>query len=455
MKEHDKDYEKRETIGSTTSTEAGHLEAKTPEWLRALEAQSWQSELLISGLIIAGLFQLPDFFIHSVAGFMIDASEMGHLFYGYASLFVLAAINSIIVFFGFHFFLRAIWVALLGLNSVYPDGINVHSTSGAGPKYWKRAKEKYPNLSAYNLQLDQQCSVIFSLASVILIVMTSISVIILLIYQLFRLLIAVFPVIADHVVPTLIGLYVLFMVVAFIMQHIAKRYPDNERIARITDRYGSGMRNLFSLYIFRKPVGYISSIYVTNTENKYFPLLIGIFSFFLGLAGARQIDDHPVFDNFDREKYITFNNTPHEIFPYNYDNLRPKDMQIFTPVIDSDQVKGDYVKLFIPTINREKEQMGLKQFSFWEKIHTKRSVRDSVHEAAIRQYATFNRIFVNDIAYSDLDFQYFTHPNANEHGVQVYIPSADFKKGKNVLEIRKNYFSKEGKTEDCTHSFLF
>jgi hypothetical protein len=51
-------------------TEITNQEEKTDKivpqdtaWLKELGVQSWQAELVMSGLVVTGLFQLPDLFI--------------------------------------------------------------------------------------------------------------------------------------------------------------------------------------------------------------------------------------------------------------------------------------------------------------------------------------------------------------------------------------------------------
>ena len=46
------------------------IEKKKPKWLRILEQQSWQAELLISGIAIVGALQLPEL-IHEFTDFSI------------------------------------------------------------------------------------------------------------------------------------------------------------------------------------------------------------------------------------------------------------------------------------------------------------------------------------------------------------------------------------------------
>jgi len=202
---------------------------KVAKWLRALEAQSWQAELLISGLLIAGLIQVPDILVNFLQGYMVESTGLSHTFYSMASMLFLTGVNSLIIFFGFHFLFRGIWISLLGLNSVYPDGINVNSTNGAGPKYWEKNKERFPDLSAYNQELDRTCSLIFSLATITIIMMTSISLVIIIFFKVFQFLISFFPGLAGYVLHIGGAFYLIFMVLALAVQQLPKRFPAKPR----------------------------------------------------------------------------------------------------------------------------------------------------------------------------------------------------------------------------------
>ncbi|MEM8528289.1 MAG: hypothetical protein AAGG68_26840 [Bacteroidota bacterium] len=437
---------KEQTIENTQSEDLSKNDAKketSSNWLKILELQSWQAELLISGVIIAGLLRLPKIYLHWVEAYLLESNELGFGFISMASLFVITAINALIFFFALHFLMRSIWIALLGLNSVYPNGINVHSKQGAGPKYWKKAKEKYPDLSAYNQELDQSCSLVFSIAASTSVLCTSLSLLILLVYQLFKLITHFFPAFNDYVIPIGIALYVLFTLFGFGVQLMAKKYPNNDRVERFIDAYGEIFSNFFSLYFFKKPVGYITSIMTSNNQSKKSLFIVMGVSVVFGFISGMQTEDNPIFEHMAPKDYYAFNNQPEHFLPYNYENLKPEEATIFTPIIPSDMVRGHQLKLFIPTIEREIPSINIVTFNLLEKFQTTRTFRDSMRVKNLKQYASFNQILVNDSLYQKLDFQYYTHPNNNEEGVLTYLSTKDFKKGKNILEIRKNYFSKD------------
>ena len=118
-------------------------ERKKPKWLRELETQSWQAELLISVATIVTLFKLPDLLLHCLENLAVSSSEFDYLFLTFMVTYLLAGVYSLIASFSIHFFLRALWIAFLGLNSVYPNGIIVKSEFTMSKDYMKKMKMQY------------------------------------------------------------------------------------------------------------------------------------------------------------------------------------------------------------------------------------------------------------------------------------------------------------------------
>jgi hypothetical protein len=428
---------------------------KEPAWLIDLGIQSWQAELVMSGFIVTGLFQLPDVFIRLVEPSIIQSGELEFTFLKIASMGFLMGIDVLVIIFGIHLLFRGIWIALLGLNSVYPNGINMQSTKGMGEKYWQKAKEKYPDLTAYCVRLDANCSVLFSSATVIIIMVSSLSICILGFYKLSTYLMSVFPITPKHIIAVGIGIYITFLVVNLLIWFLGKKYPNNKRIEKIVTLFGDAVGVIFSLYIFQKPVGYITSIQMSNSKSKYGFIIMMIVSLFMGTVVGKQMRKSDAFYDFEADKYFTFNNQPHEILAFNYENLINKEAEIYSPIIQSDVITDDFLKVFIPNIARERERMNLKEYSFSERFKMKNAQREAIDKERFEVYKQFNRIYINDTLQTNLEYQFYTHPQATERGLLVYIPTEQFAKGRNILEIRKHYFSEDSIQKVVKIPFFF
>ncbi|MCB9339829.1 MAG: hypothetical protein H6577_17020 [Lewinellaceae bacterium] len=77
------------------------------------------------GVAIFGSLQLPGLLERigefAMTFFSLENFTMLYLFFNYAFI----AVYVIIIGFVLHFVLRALWIGLIGLNSVFPEGINV------------------------------------------------------------------------------------------------------------------------------------------------------------------------------------------------------------------------------------------------------------------------------------------------------------------------------------------
>jgi len=94
-----------------------------PEQLPAKTTPTWEMELLVSGATIFGLLQLPQLLDH---GYFHTANLMSQVYsFPLLALWMYSkiAVVTLALTFLAHLCLRGYWVALVGLNSVYPGGV--------------------------------------------------------------------------------------------------------------------------------------------------------------------------------------------------------------------------------------------------------------------------------------------------------------------------------------------
>jgi hypothetical protein len=175
----------------------------------------------------------------------------------------------------------------------------------------------------------------------------------------------------------------------------------------------------------------------------------------MGYFGGRQMGSHFAFSDFEAKKYFTFINKPHQILAFNYENLLDKEAEIYTPVIQSDIITDDFLKVFIPTIARETEHISFEEYGVMKRIKMNDAQRIARDKERLKAYKQFNQIYINNVVQDSLEYQFYTHPQASERGLLVYVPSDNFVKGRNMLEIRKNYFSKDSVQKIVKIPFFF
>ena len=194
------------------------------EWFDKLRLNSWEVEILIVGFVLVMLFQLPDTLAYEASriwnsseldseySFLITGSQ------GFTFLTICLCVQILIYSFSIYLALRGFWVGILGLSSVYPDGINLKKLN-FNDKFISIIK-KY-NFNQFIISVDNICSTIFSFSFLL-----SFSIISLLIFcfQLFLLIMSIatlsdiFPQgsIYEAIIEILLIVYIVFGLIFFI-----------------------------------------------------------------------------------------------------------------------------------------------------------------------------------------------------------------------------------------------
>lgn len=124
-------------------------------------------ELIISSLTIFALFSMPGWLFDNVASIythlstsLAIASNVGIALiagtsYGLAACFVV------------HLMARAYWVGLIGLRTVFPEGINWSKTPGIGPLSRQYYRDTLPDLDTVIQKADRLASSLFAVISML------------------------------------------------------------------------------------------------------------------------------------------------------------------------------------------------------------------------------------------------------------------------------------------------
>ena len=130
-----------------------------PKWLRKLERESYQAELIISGLAIIGSLQLPAL-LEMAERYMLLHYDRDTLFIGYiASIYWRIFVTGLIVLFIFHFVVRALWIGMVGLNSVYPGGFKTNERFSKD--FQEKLRKEYGDIDGFIDRLDRLGSGLF------------------------------------------------------------------------------------------------------------------------------------------------------------------------------------------------------------------------------------------------------------------------------------------------------
>jgi hypothetical protein len=408
-----------------------------PSWLQRLKNESWEAEILVSAVAIYAIFKsfsafnwICDLFINKLdpsqynIGYMITV--LGFLAFGIlGALFVI------------HFGLRAYWIGLVGLNSVFPD-YSIEDTAYS-KKFTEKMMRKLPRLQNSIKNLDEICSVIFSVAFTLLLVYCYLGLfgsVYLLLYNL----------LSDYVVTYILQIPLAFVAVVYINLTITsvianiKRFKENDSIQNWY--YKSTMWGSVILYgPLYKNLLQVTMIFGSNFKKKKALVRTMIFMIVFGAAlGLYKLTE----SNYIHLLGFSKNEDKSRIYNFYYSNNNLQKSLLLAPEIETEFIKSKSSKLFIPIFDHEiskyEKHCGL------DKLPTSNEEQKSEgRQAYLNCYEQNHAIFIDEKPISSKFFK-ADHSVTGQFGIQTFIDLSEFKNGNHTLKIVKQNKTDDGKT---------
>lgn len=419
-------------------------------WLKEVALQSWEPELIISGVAIYLSSQLPQLFTDwfSYYSFNISTDSGGtirmltRLIYG---VFVSSA-TLLIIAFVVHFAARAFWVGLVGLLSVYPKGIQLDKVPRIGKYYREKLAEKMVSLDEFIIRLDKFASIIFSLCFVFVLLTLGIGFIYFFFFMLFNILSLFvseefFLAYQGSIFLVLLSLFMLLAISIGILS--SKKWKDNPKTTKLQYKMSVVMANLTFPFIYPL-IRYLTLTFQSNVNKKktkgvtlFIFILFYVILFFSMLGNKTQL-------LLESRSFYISGSAEHQLNPNYYDNLRDENTINPSISIQSDVIQDSYVRLFIAypkSLDKDLEK-------FCPKINVpdslnKYSKRKLKGEKRLQCFSKYFQVYIGDSLYKNLEYVFWTDYDDGTKGLVTYIPSKNFKEGKNLLTIRKSFKNEE------------
>ncbi|MEZ4984992.1 MAG: hypothetical protein R2795_08155 [Saprospiraceae bacterium] len=421
-------------------------------WLEQLATESWQAELVISGVALYGAFQLSAGVDQLIDWLFFTLPEsLAEIAY-FAGFYLIIAVITLSASFLVHFIVRAIWIASIGLESVYPNGINM-DTDLFGEHFKTQLKKEYPDFNAFNANLDKVASSI--LANALSLVMAFAGIGILMGGMLFiGYLTAVFSTekAALYVVTALIGIFV-----AALLFGVALSIPklrDKEWVKKI---HFPLMRYVGMVYgnIFQQPISWFSYVTRTNTDKKaYLKNGIIIFIVITVVSGYKAINSNLLSlmpNHFARESNIT-----ERMYNRHYESKANESLAFVYATIPAPELHYlSDLRLFIPMPYREERRI-MENCDTPEPPETddRSASRKAQYVREISCYREKIKVLI-DNKEVNCTIYIHTHPHRKEYGLLYYFPDLVLSPGEHVLQIEHTEVKYEGKTKKESISFLY
>lgn len=402
---------------------------KNIKWLQRLKEESWEAELLVSAIAIFGTFQLFGL-IEWATNKYIDLLPIEQYIYGYFIVFMgLLAISILVSMFVIHFFLRAYWIGLVGLNSVFPD----YSIEDSA--YSKIYTEKFlkilPKQEETIQKVDELCSVIFSAAFTILLIYSYMSVFLsvyMLVYNLlldfipsYFLLIPIFLILTLLILQTILSIVGNFKIFKKNVWVQTWMFRFVRLTAMVT--YGPLYKNLLQ----------VSMVFGSNFKKKKSIVYLILLFLVSGMCVAvvKILDTNIFYLNSERPNYKS------EMYLSYYFDQNPDNTFILTPQIQSDIVENNTVKLFIPIFRNEGHYQDdlCGVFVEDEDISLFES-RTLERQFSLDCYAKYIGVKLNGEIIK-LDYLRKNHQSSEQLGIFSFIDKELLRKGKNTIEVTK------------------
>jgi hypothetical protein len=311
-----------------------------PNDIPRLSTPTWQMELLVSGGVIIAVWQTLALVDAAMAQGLSPLKQIG-VFTPIFYLYPYAALLAIGIAFTIHLALRALWIAVVGIHSVFPDGIRWDNYQGSA-KTAERMRQLFSKPAHLVEKLDNFSTIVYALGIAIatmmlgvLIVMTVMKVLVQLIQW------GLFPETSEFRIFALVGLPMVGLILAaqFVDSGLSKWIPQQSWLAK-----SARAIILFNMRLFApSSVSYLLTIISSNFGR--WAGAIGVYGLMLTallLAGARMFAQRGIM--FSGQSEIVQQAATTSM----YSQTRGPNATWVSPYIDALQTAKPYVPLHIP-----------------------------------------------------------------------------------------------------------
>lgn len=318
--------------------------------LRDLHHQTWELELLISGLVAFGLIQLPGPVDQLERLAWAQAPATGGVVASLTLTYLKLAIYTLLASFGFHLVVRALWVGLVGLDSIFPRGMRYEKLN-TGPVTEELTRTRIPSVRQLIVYTDAVASVTFAVAFAVgLVFLAAIPAAVALLVAAFVVARLIFGEVAEmQVFWTAWVIFALVAVVPFLLDRFLGR-----RLA--PDRWPRRVLRMVILAVLMTTGSWIYSPIFNTLSGHLGPTRVQVSLLSLMVCLGAVFVGYDVLLIHGR---VAFAGSPFlpvvpvqvSTLPDTYDELRdPRRGRLDVPSIPGRVVTGSYLPLFVPWI---------------------------------------------------------------------------------------------------------
>ncbi len=414
---------------------------------------TWELELLISGAVVFSLFQLPSLLTnwYLAVDLHLARDEFFLPFFSYygAMLIVIA----LILGFSLHFLARGFWVALCGLNEVFPEGVDWDEVE-MGPLSREYAETKMLGPKALEKSVDRFASTVFSVLFYVICAMVGVTVLVLIAGLVLGSLVRwAFPdlhPLAVFYICLVVAMLPLFFVL-FVDNWFKKdpsRIESHPRLASIC-RWVVAYTNVI---VGQRFYGAIPMTFATRFSSRAASLAFGTATLLLAVIFIGGFLLRSGLVGWDSYVYLPVGQHEKVVSSDHYEDRRDPESRARVPTLDSEVVDGPYLRLYIPYRPTNDGELLAYACPDIPEVHasgfyfTPRAADRSREQDFESTLTCLERVWTVAIdgQRRNVDFLFSRHPERKTEGVVARIPMSQLAPGLHELEVRRGVPEVEG-----------
>lgn len=374
-----------------------HRKSEELSWLENLQRNSWEPEVIISGIILAFLFIFPTK-IYEFCAYLTQDFGLDYLYSSILLIYLTGIISIFKIFFVVHLALRFLWAGLLGLSYAYPNGVIQEKLFKMGQGYDYQKPDKMV------LKLEKICSSAFAFPVSMVIVFFGLTLYLGVLFSLYVWLELNFIQIYG---------FMMFSLMIFLILMMSKR------------------KTKFKSWYSQTMVSSINAIYQSNT-GKWFSTAYTIF--IMALAIPIIASDTQDFFMFRNE----YNVLPKELeWPakhlYFEDNHDPA-TRFSRAFLPQEEISENYIRIGLARYEGDRKVLEAFQSEF-------STTTDTLNWIELNETADLHRIYVNDSLVQVNDWGKYRLSPSGQKVYQSIINLEGLKPGRHKLRVEKLFLT--------------
>lgn len=399
-----------------------------PKWLTELQLKSWEPEVLLSGIVLYGMFKMPELLDQFLYYFRVNFDSISNnidSFVGMMKVAVYWLTGGLIA----HLISRGIWVGMVGLSFTFPKGIELDEIK-LTDKY-RNYLAKIPSTEKIILNLESFSSSLFSISFMMFMMMLGsyFYILVTIIAPIFTTLYFFGDIFDNDLFGYIVAGYLLLVLgigflgfIDFVTLGFFKRFKWISKIYWPFYR----MVGILTFARFYRPIYYIL---VSNIKGWKIAVLLTTFvigSFMW--VGSISNSTYPG-ENLSQISMWSDSRATGAYTGYYDDQI--DDIKSIVASIQSDIIRGNTVRLFL--VLQASREDSIKAYCNLDSLLQVEGLGSA--RAKIQCLATFYSVAVDDFIYSDLPFKFHYKSKTQQRGLLTYLDVSSLETGLHHLKI--------------------